>query len=249
MEALPSFARERIRTNRERVLERIARAAEAAGRAPGDIRLVAVTKSVGPEWIRALVALGHQDLGENRPEEVPLKAAALGAAGAGVRWHMIGHYQSRKVRGTLPYFTLVHSVHSRDLLDRLQAAAPAGRRIGVLLQVNVSGEGSKQGFAPAEVLAVLDSAERWPSLDVRGFMTMAPADAPSDRARAVFAGLRRLRDRSSRPGLALPELSMGMSSDFEAAVIEGSTLVRVGSALFEGAVPAGGEVGGRPEPT
>jgi pyridoxal phosphate enzyme (YggS family) len=239
MEGIPRNAVERLAANLKAVRERIAGACARAGRKPSDVRLVAVTKAVGAPFAQALVLAGQHDLGENRPEEVPAKAAALAAAGASPRWHMIGHYQSRKIKTTLPLFSLVHSVHSTSLCAALDARArELGRRVRVLLQVNLAGEAAKQGFAPEALAAVVDGFGQWPALDPGGLMTMAPADLASADLRRLFAGLRTLRDRLARPSVPLPDLSMGMSGDFEEAVLEGATLVRVGSALFAGVAGA-----------
>jgi pyridoxal phosphate enzyme (YggS family) len=230
-----SLAKTAIAANFRAVLERVAAAESAAGRPPGAVRLVGVTKTVDIPAAAALLAAGCRDLGENRPEELARKAAAPELAGA--RWHLIGTYQRRKIRDTLAFVGCVQSVHSVDLLAALgRRAAELGRTgdaaLPVLLEVNVSGEAQKQGFAPEEVPAALDAAALSTSLRVDGFMTMAPLGAPEDVLRRVFGGLRELRDRLATPSRPLRELSMGMSGDFEAAIREGATIVRVGTALF-----------------
>jgi|AMFO01.1.fsa_nt_gi pyridoxal phosphate enzyme, YggS family len=241
-----------LRARLEAVRERMTRAAERAGRRPEAVRLVAVTKGRPLAWALGLVLLGQRDLGENRPEEVPPRARALEAAGHPARWHMIGHYQRRKVRDTLSFLSWVHSVHSVALAERLDRRLEALGRpepLPVLLQVNVSGEATKQGFAPEEAPAALERVAALPRLDVRGLMTMAPAGLPSADLRRVFAALRTLRDRLATRDRPLPELSMGMSGDFEEAILEGATMVRIGSLLFEGVPappgPGGGSVPGR----
>lgn len=235
MEALGAEAIRRLAANLDCVLGRIARAAERSGRPASAVRLVAVTKSVGPEVAAALLRLGQFDLGENRPEAVPLKHAALGDERSGVRWHLIGHYQSRKVRATLPLFHLVHSVHDSELAVRVdRVGAESSRATPLLLQVNVSGEASKQGFTPAETAEFLRDAGRFHHLDVRGLMTIAREGDDDASLHATFARLRTLRDSCATGARPLPELSMGMSQDFEAAILEGATFVRIGSALFEG---------------
>jgi len=273
MKELTQDERERLARNLDRVRALVARATRAAGRDPGDVRLVAVTKSVDLPVIRALAELGQRDFGENRPERVPFLAEALYHAGLPARWHMIGHYQRRKVRRTLDFFHLVHSIHSEPLLAtcarararllrRLLALAAGAsgaaddegapdaaaqlelRReaeavglaapLPVLLQVNVSGEATKQGFAPESVREVLAQARSsHPLLSIRGLMTMAPLGASEQETRRIFRGLAEIR-RTLEDVTPLPELSMGMSGDFVTAVEEGATLVRVGSALFEG---------------
>lgn len=231
MEELPKGARAQLVRNLESVQGRIAAALAAAGRSLAEAQLVAVTKSVGPAVVRALVELGCSDLGENRPETIPERATAVRPGAA--RWHMIGHFQSRKVRASLPYLTRIHSVHSVELLRKLdQAALDLDRKISVLLQVNVSAEASKQGFLPSDLEAALNLAAHLRGVEVDGFMTMAPEGRPETELRTLFSSLRTLRDQWATPGLPLPELSMGMSQDFEPALKEGATLVRIGSALF-----------------
>ncbi len=216
------------------VRTRIAAAACAVGRSPGEVQLLPVTKSVPVAVIAALLELGLVDHGENRPERLPELALAFPAARR-PRWHLIGHIQSRKLRDAVPLATCVHSVHSLELVERIEArCAEVGRVLPVLLQVNVSSESRKQGLDPADLATVLAHAQRCTHLAVQGLMTMAPLDATPAVQRATFAGLRQLRDAHRTAARALPELSMGMSADFEIAVEEGATMVRVGSALYEG---------------
>jgi pyridoxal phosphate enzyme (YggS family) len=154
---------------------------------------------------------------------------ALGRA----RWHLIGTYQRRKVRESLQAISIVHSVHSVPLARTIaHVAAELGSEVDCLLQVNVSGEASKQGFPPGEARAALDAVRALPGLRWRGLMTMAPAEASPAERRRVFAATRDLRDRLKDENLPLPDLSMGMSSDYAEAVLEGSTLIRIGTALF-----------------
>ncbi|NNJ26670.1 YggS family pyridoxal phosphate-dependent enzyme [Alienimonas chondri] len=216
---------------------RIAAAATAAGRDPGDVTLVAVTKYARDEWVRGLLDLGVRDLGENRPQQLTERADLL-PADPPVRWHQIGQVQRNKVRKLLPAAFLTHSVDSEKLLAAIdRIAGEEGLTPQVLLQANVSGEDSKSGFTPNELRALFAAGfDRFPHVRVRGLMTMAPA-AESDEvdavARPVFAGLRELRDElggSER----LPVLSMGMSGDFEPAIAEGATHVRLGSLLYAG---------------
>jgi pyridoxal phosphate enzyme (YggS family) len=199
------------------------------------VTLVAVTKTVGPEIAALLPGLGVVHLGENRPQELWRKAAALPP---GVHWHLIGHLQRNKVERTLPLVMLVHSADSLRLLQALeQEAVQQQRDVPVLLEVNASGEASKHGFAPADVAAVLPHLAALRRVRVRGLMTMAAYEEDADRCRPTFAALRELAERL-RPqltaGHALDQLSMGMSNDFEVAVEEGATLVRLGTVLFEG---------------
>lgn len=225
-----------IERNLARVRARIAEAAARAGRSPSEVKLVGVTKYVGPEVTRSLVAAGLCDLAESRPQQLWEKAAAL--AGLPVRWHQIGHLQRNKVRRTLPLVAMVESVDSIRLATAMEEAArELGRRVPVLLEVNISGEGAKHGFSPSEVEASLASLSAMSHVEVRGLMGMAGLEGDMDAARRQFAALRALRDRlqpACPAGMKLPELSMGMSGDFEVAIEEGATIVRVGSALFEG---------------
>jgi pyridoxal phosphate enzyme (YggS family) len=214
------------------VRARVAAACARAGRAPTDVTLVAVTKTVSAEVAALAVELGAPHLGENRPQELWKKAAAV----PGATWHLIGHLQRNKIDRTAPLVALVHSVDSARLLLALDAfGRAAGAPVPVLLEVNCSGEASKGGFDPAAVPALGDTLAALAGASVRGLMTMAAYDANPEATRPAFARLRALRDAlRARTGLPLPELSMGMSNDFEVAVEEGATLVRLGTVLFEG---------------
>jgi pyridoxal phosphate enzyme (YggS family) len=215
--------------------ERLRQAAARSGRRREDVTLVAVTKTVTSEVAAILPELGVLDLGESRPQELWRKAAAIPSA----RWHMIGHLQRNKIERTLPLVKLIHSV---DSLHRLQAieeeAAKRGLQPAVLLEVNVSGETTKQGLAPEELPGLMPYVAGLKQVRVAGLMTMAPLAEDLEQTRPVFAGLRKLRDqfRDAVAGQAITELSMGMSNDYEIAVEEGATLVRIGTALFEGIV-------------
>ncbi len=215
------------------------RSATACVRAVGEKRtvpqLVAVTKYADLAWVRELVAIGHTVLGESRPQQLIQRAELLGP---GVEWHLIGTLQRNKVRAVLPHVALIHSVDSWRLLERIDStAAELGLRPRVLLQVNISGEASKHGFTVDDLIASWDQVDLLQHVQIGGLMTMAPlADNPDD-ARPTFRGLRELRDRlrtRNREGESLPELSMGMSHDFEVAIEEGATLYRIGSLLFDG---------------
>ncbi len=240
-----------IASRLDQVLERIARAAARANRDPAAITLVAVTKTHPPEVIAEAIAAGIRDLGENRVQEAALKIPPFKAAYPEVRWHLIGHLQRNKARPAIELFDVIHSVDSLRLAETLnrhlqeRAAGQAqARRMPILLQVNVSGESSKEGFDlpgglanRAGLEALLPDIERivaLPCLEVRGLMTIAPIVADPDQARPVFRALREVRDELSRrfPRAAWAELSMGMTDDFEAAIAEGATIVRVGRAIF-----------------
>jgi hypothetical protein len=225
---------ERLRSIRGR----IAAAADRSRRDPSEIRLIAVSKGQPVERIRIAIAAGLRDLGENYLEEAEPKILALPDP---VTWHMIGHVQSRKARGVVDRFPFVHSVDGVALAQRLSRfAAERGITLRVLLECNLSGESTKFGFAaadPSSRTAVLREWERifpLPGLAVVGLMTMAPFSDDPENARPVFRGLRELRDaaRAAYPESIGPELSMGMTDDFEPAVEEGATMLRIGRALF-----------------
>lgn len=230
---------ERLRHNLESVRERIAAAARRSGRPEDAARLIAVTKKSPPEWVRPLVALGASDLGENYPQELWHKCELLADLGRLVRWHLIGHLQTNKVKKTLPLVGMIHSVDSLKLLQALDQAASGGSDPrGVCLQVNTSGEETKHGWAPEQVLRDADLIAACHGIPIVGLMTMAAWGTTSETARPSFIRLRELRDLlRQKTGLALGELSMGMSGDFEAAIEEGATMVRIGTALFEGLEP------------
>jgi hypothetical protein len=260
-----------IADNLQRVRERIARAAESAGRKPDEISLVGVTKYVDSNAAAELIAAGCTNLGESRPQELWKKSAHLqlttnvnshshdGLVASATRypienpaihWHLIGHLQRNKVARTLPLVTLIHSVDSGRLLATINESTallprPRGEgrgegalanQINVLLEVNTSGESAKHGLAPDEVEPLLASAPQHDHVHIRGLMTMAAIEGNEATAARNFASLRRLRDRliSNMPtNVKLDELSMGMSGDFEIAIREGATIVRIGSLLWE----------------
>lgn len=240
---------DRLQINYERVQDRIADAAARAGRSVDQIKLVAVCKQRPLAEVAAIYAAGQRDFGENRVEECAPKAVAAAAefeiAGDAIRWHMIGHVQSRKAQQVAEVCGLVHSVDGLKLAARLgRSAVQANRLLPVLLECNVSGEQSKEGLQAndcaagsaqweqlvREVAAIAET----PGVQVRGLMTMAPVVVEPDAARPFFVALRILRDRllAQFGDLALPELSMGMTDDFEVAISEGATIVRVGRAIF-----------------
>lgn len=208
--------------------ERIA-AARARGGHGQEVTLVAVTKTHGPEAVEAAWAAGVTDVGENKVQEAEGKMALVSAP---VRWHLIGHLQRNKARHALN-FALVHSLDSERLADALHDAAVArGVTLDVLLQTNVSGEETKGGIAPADVPAMAERLHGLPHLRVVGAMTMAPFDADERQLRAVFSGARAVRDTLQAAGHPASWLSMGMSGDYEIAVEEGATHVRLGTVLF-----------------
>jgi pyridoxal phosphate enzyme (YggS family) len=222
---------DRLRVARLTVDGRIAAACARSGRSPLDVALVAVSKTVPAERLRSAVAAGLTTLGENRVQEASGKVGEVD----GATWHLVGPLQKNKARRALEVFAMIQSVDSPGLAERLDRIAGEVRpgRVPVLLQVNVDEDPSKAGFAPADLDASLDAVLDLPRLDVRGLMTIGRQAASAEDARPTFAGLRelaaRLRARDPRLGA---ELSMGMTDDFEVAVEEGATIVRVGRALF-----------------
>ncbi|MDQ6794968.1 MAG: YggS family pyridoxal phosphate-dependent enzyme [Chloroflexota bacterium] len=221
---------ERLRVARERVLERIARAAERAGRDAADVTLVAVSKTVSVDRLRAAVAAGLDLLGENRVQEAEAKAAVAGA-----RWHLVGPLQSNKARRALETFAVIETVGSVELASRLdELVRSAGRpRFPVLLQVNVDRDPAKAGFRPDDLAAATESLDALVGLDFQGLMTVGRLVDDPESARPTFAALRSLSARLEArwPSLG-PELSMGMTDDFEVAIEEGATIVRIGRAIF-----------------
>jgi len=227
---------QRIADNVAAVGQRIADAARRSGRSAAEVTLIAVTKYVGPTEVSALLEAGCRELGESRPQELWRKTEAIKKEG--VHWHLIGHLQRNKVRRTLPSVTLIHSCDSLRLLAEIdRVAGEAGIRVPVLLESNISGDSEKHGFAPQEIEGILPEIGELHNVQLRGLMAMASLDGDFAVARQDFARLRELRDRlreNCPETISLAELSMGMSRDFEIAIEEGATMVRVGSALFEG---------------
>ena len=220
------------------VEERIAAAARRAGREAAGVTLVAVSKTCGPEAVVDAIRAGLRVFGENRTEEAGPKSAAVAALVAPAEppaWHMVGHVQSRKAAEVISWASMVHSVDSVKLAVRLsRLCAEAGRELEILLEVNVSGEASKYGFMPAQLSEAVAQIGELPALHLRGLMTVAPIVPEPELARPVFARLRQLRDELAQrhPAQDLIHLSMGMTDDFEVAVEEGATLVRIGRAIF-----------------
>ena len=214
-----------IRASLERVRERIARAAARAGRRAEDVLLIGVSKAVEPVRIREAVAAGVPALGENRVQEARAKIAELGRA---VPWHLVGQLQTNKAKDAVELFDLIHSVDRPELARELdKRARQGGRPVEALVQVNVAGEASKGGVAPEGLGDLLDAVTKLDHVRVRGLMVIPPeARDPAD-ARVWFRTLAKLRERHG-----LRELSMGMSGDFEVAIEEGATMVRVGTAIF-----------------
>jgi pyridoxal phosphate enzyme (YggS family) len=220
-----------VAQNLAAVNRRLAEAARQAGRDPAAVRLVAVSKTVAAASLSQAVAAGQRLFGENYVQEAKGKIAALGP---GFSWHLIGSLQTNKAKEAVALFDLIHSVDRLKLAQALEsAAARLGKVQAVLIQVSLAGEASKSGAAPEAVPELLKAMAGLPHLKVAGLMTMPPWFADPEAARPFFRALRELRDRlRDLVGLPLPELSMGMSGDYEVAVAEGATLVRVGTAIF-----------------
>ncbi len=225
---LKAILTERLAT----VRSRIAVASRRAGREPDKVTLVAVTKTVSTRVASLLPELGVPDLGESRPQELWRKAEALRAFP--IRWHMIGHLQRNKVERTLPLSYLIHSVDSARLLDEIETQArKQNLRPQVLLQINASHEDQKHGFDAEELAAILPRQETL-TVKIVGLMGMAALSPDPEQARHAFGGLKAMIDKHRGEHASLAQLSMGMSGDYEVAIEEGGTLVRVGSTLFEG---------------
>jgi hypothetical protein len=221
-----------LRARLEQVRERIEGARGRAGRT-GAVTLVAVTKTHPPQTVQAAIAAGVADVGENRVQELESKVAEVGRSA--VRWHLIGHLQRNKVAKALPLFDLVHSLDSERLAQALSAeAVKAGATVRALVEINSVGEASKSGFAAEEAVDAVGRIAALPGLELVGMMTMAPFTDDEAVIRRAFATTRRACEEAARqvPGFAGEHLSMGMSNDFEIAVEEGATLVRVGSSIF-----------------
>lgn len=230
-----SSLRSQLATRLEVIEERLRAACERVQRARAEVTLVHVTKTVSADVAALLHELGAVHLGESRPQELWRKAAALPAS---VSWHLIGHLQRNKIERTLPWVHLIHSVDSPRLLAALELeAGRISRSVPVLLEVNASREPNKSGLAVEEVASLIPRIAGLRHVQVQGLMTMAAFEADPQRCRPTFAAVRALRERLQPqlpPPHHLQHLSMGMSNDFEVAVEEGATLVRIGTALFEG---------------
>ena len=234
---------EQVAQRRAQIMERVARAARAAGRDPDGVTVCAVSKTVDVPEVQAARAAGYASFGENRPQELARKLAVLrnDPAFADVQWHMIGNLQENKINHVLAeHPTLIHSIASPKLAEAVSKRAVVhGMVQPVLLEVNVSGEDSKSGMAPQELRASYERLAELPGIALRGLMTMAPQGSPAV-ASQTFAGLRALRDELQETyasAASLTELSMGMSEDFEEAIAQGATIVRLGRVIFDPAFP------------
>ena len=223
--------------NLNQIRMRIAAACERAGRDPSSVTLMAVSKNQPPERVRAAADLGLRLFGENRVQEAKAK---IGLCPGALRWHLIGHLQSNKCRDAVHFFELIQSVDSLSLAAEVHKwADKAARTMPILLEVNVAGEASKFGYRPEALLAELAQVNALKRIEIHGLMTLAPWTPTPEKVRPVFRRLRELKEQCEQLlGAPLPHLSMGMSEDFEVAIEEGATLIRIGTALF----------GARPKP-
>jgi pyridoxal phosphate enzyme (YggS family) len=218
-------------SNLEQVRRRMAAACERAGRDPGSVTLLAVTKGQPPESVREAAQAGMTLFGENKVQEGKAK---IPLCPGNLRWHMIGHLQTNKCRDALELFEMVQSVDSLHLAEELnKRAEQAARRLPILLEVNIVGEASKFGYKPDTLLSELERINALPRLEIHGLMTVPPWSPLAERARPVFRKLRELKVQCEQVlGAPLPHLSMGMTGDFEVSIEEGATIVRIGTALF-----------------
>ena len=223
-----------IAQRREEILEAIARAASRAGRPPGEVTLMAVTKTQTPGTVALAARAGIVRFGENRVQEGVAKIGALPAEFSDLEWRLIGPLQANKARTALQWFGVIETLDRERLAARLEAMlAETGETLPVLLEINLGGEASKAGVSPAEVDELCEMALGCPHLEVRGVMAVPPYDADPEKSRPYFRRLAGIREGLARRfGRPFPELSMGMSHDFEVAVEEGATEVRIGTALF-----------------
>jgi pyridoxal phosphate enzyme (YggS family) len=225
---------EEIRERLARVRERIARAAERANRRAEDITLITVSKTFDPSTVQQAVDAGALDLGENRVQEAAGKVGLVGADN--LRWHLIGHLQSNKARQAVSIFDVIHTIDSPELARRLdRVAGEEGRRPRVLVQVDLAHEPTKSGADEAEVPAIVEALDSASNLEFCGLMTLPPFFDSPEQARSYFRKLREMLESLNRNRAAdrkLTEMSMGMSNDFEVAIEEGATMVRVGTAIF-----------------
>ena len=227
-----------LEANLKAVQQRIEAACARAGREPGSVTLVAVTKSQPPDVVCAAAALGLNLFGENKVQEAKAKVPLCPGR---LRWHMVGHLQTNKCRDAVGLFEMVQSVDSVHLAEELnRRAEQAAKTMPVLLEVNAVGEASKFGYRPGQLLADLARINALPRLEIHGLMTVPPWTLDPEKARPVFRQLRELKERCEQLlGAPLPHLSMGMTGDFEVAIEEGATMVRVGTALFGARIKAG----------
>ena len=223
-----------ISDNLKSVTQRITRCCEKMGKGPGCVTLICVAKEVGPREIKEAVGLGVKDIGENRVQDALSKYKVLGDI---VRWHMIGHLQTNKVKDALKIFSLIHSVDSMRLAEEIDKEAGRAKKVqDILIQVNVSGEDTKFGIRPDEAGSFIKAVSLCANINIRGLMTIAPEVKDPETVRPYFRKLRALMDEINSLKLtaySLQLLSMGMTNDFEVAIEEGSNMVRIGRAIFK----------------
>lgn len=222
-----------IASNIAKIKQRIAAAAERSHRPPDSVKLLAVTKTIPRMLIEEAISAGVTALGENYVQEAKEKITALGRK---TEWHMIGHLQTNKAKYAVKLFDYIHSVDRLDLAVEIdKRAGLAGRKINILIEVNVSGEKSKNGIEETKAIGLLQAISGLGNIAVQGLMTMAPYSSDPENSRSCFSGLRNLQQKIIREGIAgirMDELSMGMTDDFEIAIEEGATIVRIGRAIF-----------------
>jgi len=225
--------------NLEKIQQRIRAACERAGRDPDSVILLAVTKSQPPEAVAAVAQLGLNLFGENKVQEAKAKIPLCPGK---LRWHFIGHLQSNKCREAVELFEMIQSVDSLPLAQEIaRRAGQAAKTVPILLEVNVAGEASKFGYAPEKLLANLEAINASPKIEIQGLMAVPPWSADPEKSRPHFRRLREIKARCEQIlGASLPHLSMGMSGDFEVAIEEGATMIRIGTALFGPRPTAGG---------
>jgi pyridoxal phosphate enzyme (YggS family) len=224
-----------LMNNIKDVYKKIAHAAMRAGRSPEDVKLIAVSKGVGAETIKNAVESGMREFGENRIQEAQDKIAIIKAClpESRVKWHLIGHLQKNKAKSAVKLFDMIHSVDSLELAVLIERyAGEAGKKQKIMLQVKLSDEESKYGILKKNIIEVLSGIRHLGNLQVEGLMTIPPYFDDPERVRPFFRELRELKDKAVQAGFELPGLSMGMSNDFEVAIEEGATMVRVGTAIF-----------------
>ena len=217
------------------IYRKISSAALRSGRNPFDVKLIAVTKTVDPQRIKEAIGLGLRVFGENRVQEAKEKISNLSCIvpDCKLEWHMIGHLQKNKARAAVRLFDVIHSVDSAGLAEELNACAVREGKIQrVLIEVKLSGEETKYGVSKKDLMNLIEVVSGMKNLNLEGLMTLPPFFDEPEAARPFFRELRELRDKAESRGYSLPELSMGMTNDFESAILEGATMVRIGTGIF-----------------
>jgi hypothetical protein len=221
--------------NIKNIYRKISSAAIRSGRSPFDVKLIAVTKTVPIERVKEAVDLGIRELGENRVQEAKEKISNIKyqISNENIKWHLIGHLQKNKAKTAVQLFDLIHSLDSLELADLINNyAEKVGKIQRVLVQVKLSEEESKHGVAKEDLMGLIEAVSKMKNIRLEGLMTMPPFFDDPEKARPFFRQLRKLRDEAEQKGFKLPELSMGMTNDFEVAILEGATMVRIGTGIF-----------------